>query len=104
VALCQILGKADDCALLHKLRAMQAELVTTDEGKVLIAEYQELGPHIATALAALPEPGRTNTAKQCLVYLSTAADMYDDGNMLSAVDVYKRMVKMLRHALEFNEA
>lgn len=98
-AMCDILGKADDCYELETLRGFREQyLRKTEEGKSLLKEYDEISVPIASRLMEADD--RIQIANEMLTqYINEAIAMINRGENEDAVEKYRSMVCYIRNLL-----
>ncbi len=98
-AMCSVLGKADDCFELEKLRAFRENYMRkTDEGQKLLAEYDTISPPIAKKLEQ--SENRDAIAEKMLKnFIEPAIDLIFNGKNQQAIEKYKEMVYYVKKEL-----
>jgi len=94
-AMCQILGKPDNCMELETLRQFRDDvLLESDSGRSLLKQYYETAPAIAKRLEA--SNSRNTIAHEMLTsYISKIVNMIKDKENQSAIDRYYDMVQFV---------
>jgi hypothetical protein len=92
-AICEGMGKADDCEELTKLRAFRDSYMLTDPKRAkLVHAYYNLAPGIVECLDSLPDEGKTAYAFLRENYLYPAIALIDAGKNEDAMLMYENMV------------
>lgn len=97
-AMCEVLGREDDCYELQLLRRYRDhELMKTEEGVALVKEYYNIAPTIVKRI------GRRADAVQIYQklweeYLSPCVRLLEEGNSDACRELYTAMVKDLSEA------
>lgn len=91
-AMCQILGKEDNCYELNTLRNFREDYMRhTPEGIKLLEEYEIISPPIVTKL--LSKNNRKEIANNMLInYINVAIDLIHKKDFEKAINKYKEMV------------
>lgn len=99
-AMCEILGKADNCYELEILRSFRERYMkNTDEGKELLKEYDLISPPIASRL--LVHEDKIAIANDMLKnYINVAIKMINYGYDEAAMLKYKEMVFYIKTLLK----
>jgi len=99
-AMCGVLGKADDCFELEKLRAFRENYMRkTDEGQKLLAEYDTISPPIAKKLEQ--SDNRIAIAEKMLRdFIDPAINLIFNGENQQAIEKYKEMVYYVKRELD----
>lgn len=99
-AMCEILGKPDDCYELETLRNFRENYMrNTEEGKKLLQEYDLISPPIVKKL--LNRIDRNVIANIMLNdYINVAIEMILNKKYETAIEKYKSMVVYIRETLE----
>lgn len=99
-AMCNVLGKADDCFELESLRAFRENYMRKDEeGTKLLSEYDTISPPIAKELEQ--SENRVSIANDMLnCYINPAIDMISKGENRQAIEKYKEMVDFVKEELK----
>ena len=95
-AVCQYLGKADDCYELTTLRSYRdSYLMNSQEGRALVEEYYELAPRLVMTMRMLP---KEETLYQELYrdYLLPCLHLIEAGRNEDCKDLYVDMVLGLK--------
>lgn len=99
-AMCDVLGKADNCFELDTLRAFRSNYMRrTTEGQQLLREYDLISPPIAEKL--LISKSKNLIAEKMLNdYINPAIELIEKGENLLAVEKYKEMVYFVEDKLD----
>lgn len=99
-AMCAVLGKADNCYELETLRRFRKDYMhKTDEGKLLLSEYDRISPLIAEKL--LESKNKLEIANIMLKnYINKSIDLITSGKNREAMETYKSMVHYIKDALK----
>lgn len=98
-AMCQILGKADNCYELETLRSFRENYMRmTDEGKELLKEYDIISPPIASKLLKLKNKMDIANIMLC-DYINTSIELINNNDNEAAIIKYKDMVLYLKKLL-----
>lgn len=98
-AMCNILGKPDNCYELEMLRGFRENYMRkTDEGRVLLNQYDVISIPIAASL--LKNKDRVAIANNMRdQYINVAIDLIIQGENELAIEQYKRMVFYIKDIL-----
>lgn len=97
-AICQILGKDDDCYELETLRRFRDQVLLNDEKlKSIVFDYYEVSPSIVSTLESL------DSKEEFSIYLlhnhiRKIVDEIENDKNIEAVDSYKQMLKEIIEA------
>lgn len=101
-AVCELLGKEDNCYELKTLREFRdSVLLKNIEGKKLVEEYYSMAPEIAIRLKMNQE--REALAKMLLdEYINNIIELINKKEKEAAIEAYKAMVYYVKAELEVN--
>lgn len=100
-AICETLGKGDNCRELNLLRDFRDNyLVSVPDGKVLIEDYYRRAPGLVRAIKSNPE-GDEILERIYHDYLSKCINLIEAGEKDAAVDIYREMVLNLEGQVTF---
>lgn len=99
-AMCNVLGKEDDCYELNTLRVFREKYMRNDEeGKKLLKEYDRISPPIASRL--LSSERKEEIASNMLkTFINIAIEKINGGNNIEAINIYKNMVVYVKEELQ----
>ena len=98
-AICEVLGKGEDCWELNLLRDFRDNnLAKSPGGKALIQEYYQRSPKLLQAIKAHPS-GNEILKNLYYDYLSRCIQLIEDQENEAAVEMYKNMVDHLESAV-----
>lgn len=98
-AICEVLGKADDCRELNLLRDFRDNyLIMRPDGKALIENYYQRSPGLLRAIKSHPS-GKEILENLYNDYLSRCIALIEEGDNEVAVEVYKNMVYHLESVI-----
>lgn len=93
-AVCEILGYTDDCELLVTLRNFRENyLKKTKEGRMILQEYDQVGPMISCYLRQEPV---INSIVLTTKYIIPCVDLIKRKKYIEAIVLYETMVQTLK--------
>ena len=96
-AVCESLGKGDDCYELNILRDYRdGYLSNTEEGRLLIEEYYNIAPTIVNRINKTDNSGEVYSSI-FTNYLSPCINYIEQGNNRECQDCYTEMVRVLQN-------
>lgn len=99
-AMCGILGKADDCYELETLRKFREKYMrNTDEGRLLLKEYDIISPPMALELSK--HENRMTIAHEMLhQFINPAIELINNDENALAIKKYKSMVMYVKSVIK----
>ena len=95
-AVCDFLGKSDDCSELQKFRTFRdSYLLNTEEGARLVEEYYDIAPSIVNTINVLNERDDIYMSLW-QKYLEPCLEYINDGQKKECQEVYVDMVESLK--------
>ena len=100
-AVCESLGKGDDCEELNTLRAFRdGYMLTSKDGEMMVEDYYETAPGIVNYINALDNSDDIYRGLYT-DYIRPCIDMINDGRLNDCMEHYKKMVESFNVAESF---
>ena len=97
--ICEMLGYDDDCDLLTKIRLIRENyLKKTDEGRLLLQEYDIIGPVLSNKLSS---ESLLYSLLLTQKYLLPCYELINDNKFKEATNVYINMVTELKNKFSY---